>query len=302
MDIGTVRRSTASFAYDIGQPYAPEPDCVDHWARRIADRGRTQVLVYVRTSILAASQALAIFGVLSSASCSRLSTSASPSTIASPPRKANVGDVRTAQRIDLSSTIGPILDQQETAATVGCALVYAINNARGTSEPPLSWWGIYMAGRANESSDSDNDLAGITVIDALEALVSTGAYSEVAWPPTSSSPAAGSRATVRISGWKRVHVNDSLELIAHLRMGRVVLLGVPVWREFLAAGNIGVVAVPPTFEPMGYSAIVLVGFDEGSRVFTFASTWGNEWGDRGFGRIQDLDLTRIAAQGFVLDP
>lgn len=85
-------------------------------------------------------------------------------------------------------------------------------------------------------------------------------------------------------------------------MGRVVLPGVTAWREFLAAGGGGILEAPPTFESSGGSPVVLVGFDDGSRLFTFANTWGSKWGENGFGRIRDTDLTRIAREGYVLDP
>ena len=36
---------------------------------------------------------------------------------------------------------------------------------------------------------------------------------------------------------------------------------------------------------LGGHAIVIVGYDEEKRLFTFRNSWGEDWGDKGYGYL-----------------
>ena len=73
-----------------------------------------------------------------------------------------------------------------------------------------------------------------------------------------------------------------------LKSGYPIVFGISVYESFesLETYNTGVVSIPNIDEKMmGGHAISLVGFNEKKRQFIFRNSWGNEWGDKGYGYI-----------------
>ena len=71
-----------------------------------------------------------------------------------------------------------------------------------------------------------------------------------------------------------------------LKSGYPIVFGISVYESFesLETYNTGVVSIPNIDEKMmGGHAISLVGFNEKKRQFIFRNSWGNEWGDKGYG-------------------
>lgn len=80
--------------------------------------------------------------------------------------------------------------------------------------------------------------------------------------------------------------NDTSTVIARLKLGYPVVIGISVYASFFAAVN-GVVPYPDTFneEFEGGHAICLVGYNEEKQLFKFRNSWGTSWGDAGHGYL-----------------
>ncbi len=138
------------------------------------------------------------------------------------------------------------------------------------------------------------------------------------------------------TGSHAVDPRDLDALKGALASEREILIEVPVFRDIVVADpntpgdcesgttathrdwcdDVAHVGVPPTAKPCGcnrwctdpmclsgYHAIVLTGYDDTTREFTFQNSWGKEWGDGGYGTMSyDFATTYIRQNGAaVLD-
>jgi hypothetical protein len=75
----------------------------------------------------------------------------------------------------------------------------------------------------------------------------------------------------------------------HLQAGQPILMTLKMGAEFgtvqaMKTGRV-VVTAPRDTKQDGTGAVVIVGFDPATRMLRFANTWGDQWGDRGFGTM-----------------
>jgi C1A family cysteine protease len=110
--------------------------------------------------------------------------------------------------------------------------------------------------------------------------------------PNNASPA------MKISGYKQV---DSIsDAILQLKAGSPVVVSISLSKDFFYPEN-GMITLPanPIVEGMG--TICPVGYNQETKMFKFAQSWGTGWGDSGFGHISENDLKAVWGQGFVIN-
>jgi len=81
---------------------------------------------------------------------------------------------------------------------------------------------------------------------------------------------------------------DETHIKSVLNMGFPIVFGISVYESFESeeVSKTGIVPLPEKSERMlGGHAIVLVGYDEEKRLFTFRNSWGENWGDKGYGYL-----------------
>lgn len=87
--------------------------------------------------------------------------------------------------------------------------------------------------------------------------------------------------------YKRVQ-QDETHLKSVLNMGFPIVFGISVYESFESeeTAKTGIVPIPSKEERMlGGHAIVLVGYNDEKRWFVFRNSWGEGWGDKGYGYL-----------------
>ena len=215
--------------------------------------------------------------------------------------------------VSLRPICSPVIDQSTAGSCTGCASKSgiellsqrAIND--GVWNGPLfmaSALGIYACERIADST-LDQD-AGASIADAAAAL-ERGVIPDADWPydlsmlfvaPTVTAMADSLR--VKLVDATAID-NDHDTIRGCLAQGFPILIGVSVYDSFEAAfqqGEHGDVPMPNTSTEslLGGHALLLVGYDDNKKQYTFKNSWGDAVGDGGYGTfpyafIEDSTLT-----------
>lgn len=102
-----------------------------------------------------------------------------------------------------------------------------------------------------------------------------------------------------IADWRRVNAQDETEIKTQISAGFPVLIGMMVDEKFsqLAAGD--TYAGPPGRGRSGH-AMVVVGYSEDRKTFKVINSWGESWGDGGFGEISFQAFRANVREAFVV--
>ena len=160
----------------------------------------------------------------------------------------------------------------------------------GVYEPSRLY--IYYNARMQLGQDVTKDL-GATNYGGIKALEDYRAPSESFWPyekdrvcrkPTHEAYAEAHRyKTFEYSGVSQ----DLYSLKESLASGAPIMIGVQLGPSFVNCSNDGIIPVPDLGREriIGGHSILLVGYNDDTRRFTFVNHWGPRWGDSGFGHI-----------------
>lgn len=143
----------------------------------------------------------------------------------------------------------------------------------------------YEARRAIGLIDEDS---GCHIRDAMRVAFNIGVPRETGWaykedrfahePPRHSYKSAPYH---KITSYRSVAVNND-EIRLALSLGAPVVFGVSIFDSFYNDRN-GIIQMPRyTDEYLGGHAMLIVGYDDSSRLYTVLNSWGNTWGDDGF--------------------
>lgn len=137
-----------------------------------------------------------------------------------------------------------------------------------------------------------NEDSGSSIRECMKAIAMYGCCSENLWPykikdftknPTEQCLKAGLTHT---KNFKYVSVNQNLKSIKNaLAQGYPIIFGISIYESFESENvtKSGKVPLPKTSseECLGGHAILLVAYDDVTRIFTFLNSWGNV-ADKGF--------------------
>jgi hypothetical protein len=87
-----------------------------------------------------------------------------------------------------------------------------------------------------------------------------------------------------IADWRRVNVQDEMEIKTQIASGFPVLIGMVVDNAFSQLGPGQIYSGPPG-QSRGGHAMVVVGYSDARSAFKVINSWGTNWGDQGFGWI-----------------
>lgn len=212
-------------------------------------------------------------------------------------------------------TVGPLPragHQGGQPSCVGWALAGArsILTAQRTGNPPdppdrffsPAW--IYNQIRLNKQS-----CTGFShFIDGLALLQDEGVVDLAAFPyddqrcDTLPTPYQRSLAAAhRIASWRRLGTLDETEVKTHLASGTPVLVGMMVDPSFKNVTGQGIFQGNQDGSEASGHAMVVVGYDDDRGAFQLLNSWGEGWGDRGYGWVSYAALRRHATQRFVID-
>jgi len=148
---------------------------------------------------------------------------------------------------------------------------------------------IYYNERAQEG-DVDKD-AGAFTGDGVNGLHDLGVVSESDWPYDPSEFATkpsdelyDSALNNTVTSFKQLS-QDETQIKQALYQGYPVLFSADIYTEFegTTVGSSGMVPMPGADEKsVGGHALIIVGYDDDSQLFTVRNSWGDSWGDQGY--------------------
>ena len=138
---------------------------------------------------------------------------------------------------------------------------------------------------------------GSTIRTACKAASSYGICDEPLWPYINSHlflqpPETCYQNAVKdtLSTYYRIAPNDGPDTVSAIRnavaIGQPVVIGIVAFEglESSEAAQTGVVPMPVVSQaPLGGHAVVLTGYSNETQLFQFRNSWGEGWGDKGYG-------------------
>lgn len=196
--------------------------------------------------------------------------------------------------VDLRPDLGPIRDQGPRGTCLAFAATaaheQARRNRRGDLPDDLGEEVLYWACKQVDG----NRTAGTSGASAAQALATTGQSASALWPydggrdDTDASyappgpalePDAMRHATLRDAA------PDLDEIRNELQRQHVVVIGFELWQGFYEAHG-GALGTPAAGELLGdLHAVAAVGFDDDAHELLVRNSWGDTWGDGGYGRL-----------------
>jgi hypothetical protein len=219
-----------------------------------------------------------------------------------------MGDIPPAA--DLSDSFPSPGDQGQQGSCVGWAVAYALKSYQEKMERK---WNLDQNDRLfspsfiyNQIKKSSGCDGGSLISDALNlvrrdgiASLSTFDYTDRA---CSAVPDAGVRQTARqyaIADWRRVNVQDEMEIKTQVAAGFPVVIGMMVDQAFSQLQPGQVYSTPDNVSPGGH-AMVVVGYDDGKSAYKVINSWGSGWGDGGFGWVDYQTFRGLVREGYVV--
>jgi len=202
----------------------------------------------------------------------------------------------------LKDKMPPILDQGElgscTANGIANALLYCELREVINDSKPRSRLFIYYNERAKEGTiDVDS---GAAIRDGIKCVSSIGACFEETWPYNitlfTEKPPAEAYEEAKLHPavqYERVSQSEQ-ELKQALNTGFPVVFGFNVYEtiEGEQVKKTGIIPLPrPGDSKLGGHCVLLSGYDDSKRLFQIQNSWGESWGDGGFGYMSYDYLT-----------
>jgi hypothetical protein len=220
--------------------------------------------------------------------------------------------------VDLSEGLPPVGAQGPQNSCVAWAVGYYLRSyqeGRENRRLPRNADEIFSPAyiyNQRSTHDPTRD-TGMPVVDALRistaqgnATLATMPYDagDCATPP--SSAARAEAALYRSHSFLNLFLGQGsarLELLKQrLAQGEPIVLAVPVYEELLLVNMRNTVVDVPVAGSRLYGghALLVVGYDEGTRRFKFVNSWGAGWGERGFAYLSYDFMQQRAWEGWVL--
>jgi GNAT superfamily N-acetyltransferase len=164
----------------------------------------------------------------------------------------------------------------------------------------------YVRARQLEGTYSDDPSTGVWIVSDMRIAHGWGCPTELEWPyetanwPPKEPPQIDQAAkTNRIHGYQRVRTADECKkVLAH---GQPVTAALEiVSREWKSAprGHIPMPSPNPQFT--GSHSVCLIGYDDSKSLFQFANSWGENWGDRGYGFLPYSYFERYQLEAWII--
>lgn len=197
--------------------------------------------------------------------------------------------------IDLREKCPPVYNQGElgscTANAIACAIQFDEMKQNLENNIPSRLFIYYNERDIEGNIDRDT---GASLRDGVKCINNIGYCNETQWPyditkftEKPSQECYDYARKHKSLSYKRVQ-QDETHIKSVLNMGFPIVFGISVYESFESenVAKTGIVPLPEKSERMlGGHAIVLVGYDKEKRLFTFRNSWGEDWGDKGYGYL-----------------
>jgi hypothetical protein len=206
--------------------------------------------------------------------------------------------------VDLADWFPTPGNQKQQASCVGWATSYlkAYQENRERSVKDYAFSPAYIYNQIKTSTDCRG---GSSYVEALGLIRRDGdaLLSDFPYDPGSCSarPDAGTVAKARqfaIAEWRRVNVQDSMEIKSQLASGFPVLIGMMVDDAFMALNRNSAVYPGSNTAIRGGHAMVVIGYSEKLQAFKVINSWGEHWGEDGYGWITYSAFPRFVREAY----
>lgn len=239
----------------------------------------------------------------------------SPSTYASIPEASSPAMGLLPKATDLTSQFPPPGDQGTQNSCVAWAVAYGVKTYLEGSERhwPIStsdhvFSPSFLYNQLNHKADCSG---GLKFDDVLNLIHAGGVSSLQDFPydPSTCStlPNAAIRqsaAVFKIGEYRRVNVQDDTEVKSQIVSGIPVIVGITAdydfWKLYRGDRGKGIYTHQPLGKPVGGHALVLIGYDDSKNAYKVLNSWGQSWGDQGYGWIDYDTFHEMVQEGFVI--
>ena len=202
---------------------------------------------------------------------------------------------KPVEKVDLRDKCPQVYNQGQlgscTANALACAIQYDEMKQNLNSETPSRLFVYYNERDMEGTIDSDS---GASLRDGVKCINKIGYCNETQWSydiekfkEKPSQDCYDYARKHKALSYKRVQ-QDETHIKSVLQSGFPVVFGISVYESFESetVAKTGVVPLPEKEERMlGGHAIVLVGYDNEKKLFIFRNSWGEDWGDKGYGYL-----------------
>ena len=200
-------------------------------------------------------------------------------------------------QVDLRDGFPKIYNQGELGSCTANALASVIQfdefkqNLMNKNEVPSR---LFIYYNERDMENNVNNDSGASLRDGVKCINNIGYCNESLWPYNIEK--FNEKPTQDCYDYARKHKTlsykkvqqDETHIKSVLNMGFPIVFGISVYESFESeeVAKTGIIPLPEKNERMlGGHAIVLVGYDEEKHLFTFRNSWGEEWGDKGYGYL-----------------
>lgn len=204
--------------------------------------------------------------------------------------------------MDLTAQCPDVYDQGQLGSCTANAIAAAFQfdelreKAPDVSTPSRLF--IYYGERAIEHSVNED--SGAQIRDGIKVVARNGVCPEKEWPYdiakfTQKPPqnCFTDAKKYRAVTYQRL-IQDLNTMKGCLSEGYPFACGIAVYESFESpeVAKTGMVPMPTAQEKsLGGHAILIVGYDDAKRLFTFRNSWGTDWGQKGYGFLPYAYLT-----------
>ncbi len=211
---------------------------------------------------------------------------------------------------DLSKWFPEPGDQGMQASCVGWALAYGIKSYQEAIEhqrPPEGPENTFSPAFIYNQINRWGCQGGSNIREALELMQTYGVstmerfpYDENNCTTSPTAQAAKEAKNFTIAGWKRVEFMNEGLMKTLLVDGKPVVIGMQTdsWFRNLDAGEVYRVA---SYEGVGGHAVVVVGYDDRKGAYKIFNSWGDDWGDSGYGWIAYDLFEEVVVEAYIVE-
>ena len=212
-----------------------------------------------------------------------------------PSFKAKYKAAELPKKVDLRQFMTRVEDQGTlgscTANATAGAYEYVLKRYKGITNFDVSRLFLYYNARAL-ANQTEQD-AGSVIAYAIKTLSKDGICSEKTWPYTNimknfkKKPSQNCYTEAKDNrAIKCQHINTNLnEWKSALAEGHPIIFGIEVFPTIYNVRNGRVPNPPNNAKSDGGHAMLCVGYSDPDRVFIIRNSWGEQWGEKGYGYI-----------------
>ncbi len=197
-------------------------------------------------------------------------------------------------QVDLSNWFPTPGNQGNQSSCVGWAVAYGLKSYQEAVErrqPPASSTNVFSPSFIYNQIKLNHCGGGSYIYDALNLLKKSGVstwesfpYAEYDCNAIPSQTVSNQAKDFAIADWRRVNIQDDIEIKSQLNAGFPVVIGMMVDEGFERLGY-NQTYQAPSGQSKGGHAMVVVGYDDNKNAYKVFNSWGTDWGTNGLGWV-----------------